>query len=157
MGIKSFQGATEPQVKPQCAPLCVSDYMSTNLITFKPNQPVVQVMELLIKHKISGGPVVDDNGTLVGMISEGDCMKQISECRYYNMPMGDQKVEDYMDRKPETILWNLSVFDAATHFCNARRNRFPVMKDGKLVGQISRSDVLKAAINLKSNTWVRGC
>ncbi|MDP2058304.1 MAG: CBS domain-containing protein [Flavobacteriaceae bacterium] len=155
MGIKSFQGATEPLAKPKCAPLCVSDYMSTSLITFKPDQPVVQVMELLIKHRISGGPVVDDGGNLVGMISEGDCMKEISECRYYNMPMNDQKVDKYMDKSVETINWDLSVFDAATLFCNARRNRFPVMKDGKLIGQISRSDVLKAAINLKSDTWMR--
>lgn len=153
MGIKSFQGATEPQIKSKCEALLASDYMSTNLVTFKPDQPVIQVMELLIKFKISGGPVMDDDGKLLGVITEGGCMKQISECRYYNMPMGDQKVEQYMVRDTETIPWDLSIFDVATLFYNNNKKRFPVVKDGQLVGQISRRDVLKAAINLKGCTW----
>ena len=61
--------------------------MSRDLITFKPEQMIEDVIQSLIKNKISGGPVVNDKNELVGMISEGDCLKQISESRYYNMPM----------------------------------------------------------------------
>ncbi|MDT8415564.1 MAG: CBS domain-containing protein [Flavobacteriaceae bacterium] len=153
MGIKSFQGATATPQKNEASQLKVTDFMSRNLITFKPEDSILQVMETLINHKISGGPVVDENGDLVGMISEGDCMKQISESRYYNMPMGDQKVSQYMVTKVDTLPSETSIFDAAAIFFKTKRKRFPVMEDGKMIGQISRRDVLKAALNMKSSTW----
>ena len=154
MAIKSFQGATEPIDKnSHDEPVQVSDYMSRNLITFHPEDSILQVMEQLIKSKISGGPVVDDYGNLVGMISEGDCMKQISECRYYNLPLGDQKVSQYMVSKVDTLAAETSIFDAAALFHKTKRKRFPVLDGGILVGQISRTDVLKAALYLKSNHW----
>ena len=87
MGIKSFQGARKQQNVLDLPLLKVSDYMSTNLITFKPEQSIEDVIETLINNKISGGPVVNENNELVGIISEGDCLKQISDSRYYNMPM----------------------------------------------------------------------
>ena len=68
MGIKSFQGARKQQNATTPTSLKVKDYMSTNLITFKPNQSVQEVVEALIKYKISGGPVVNDKQELVGII-----------------------------------------------------------------------------------------
>ena len=127
--------------------------MSTNLTTFKPEQSVLEVMNTLIKKKISGGPVVNSNYELVGIISEGDCMKQISTSRYHNHPMQDIKVEDHMVKEVETIDGEMNVFDAADKFLSSRRRRFPIVKDGKLVGLISQKDVLKAALELKGNTW----
>ena len=97
MGIKSFQGARKQQQSTLEAPAFkVSDYMSRDLITFKPEQSVEEVIQTLIKNKISGGPVVNNNNELVGVISEGDCLKQISESRYYNMPMEQHTVENRM-------------------------------------------------------------
>ena len=55
---------------------------------------IEDVIQSLIKNKISGGPVVNDKNELVGMISEGDCLKQISESRYYNMPMEQDTVKN---------------------------------------------------------------
>ncbi len=110
-------------------------------------------MNTLIKKKISGGPVVNSNYELVGIISEGDCMKQISTSRYHNHPMQDIKVEDHMVKEVETIDGEMNVFDAADKFLSSRRRRFPIVKDGKLVGLISQKDVLKAALELKGNTW----
>ena len=95
MGIKSFQGARKQQQKEsESIPFKVRDYMTTNLITFKPEQSVEEVIDGLIKNKISGGPVVNENNELVGIISEGDCLKQISDSRYYNMPMAQDNVEN---------------------------------------------------------------
>ncbi|MEC7085500.1 MAG: CBS domain-containing protein [Bacteroidota bacterium] len=68
MAIKSFRGARaekEAHPKPQ---LLVSDYMTKDLITFSPEQSILEVMELFIKHRISGGPVVDKNRMLVGIV-----------------------------------------------------------------------------------------
>jgi len=153
MGIKSFMGRRAKPQKGQSTNIKVSDYMSTNLITFKPEQSVLEVMNTLIKNKISGGPVVNDKNELLGIISEGDCMKQISESRYYNMPMEDMIVEKHMAHEVETIDGNMNVFDAANKFVNSKRRRFPIIEHGKLVGQISQKDVLKAALKLNGQTW----
>jgi CBS domain-containing protein len=127
--------------------------MSTNLITFKPEQSVQEVVEALIKHKISGGPVVNNRHELVGIISEGDCLKQLSESRYYNMPLQHDNVEKRMAKDVETIDGNMDVFDAANKFLNSKRRRFPIVENGKLVGQISQKDILKAALKLKGENW----
>lgn len=154
MGIKSFEGSRKGQqqvVNNQS--LKVSDYMTKDLITFKTTQSVEEVIDTLIKNKISGGPVVNDNNELIGIISEGDCIKQISESRYYNMPSDNSSVEKHMVKNVETIDGNLDVFDAAKKFLDSKRRRFPIVKDGKLVGQISQKDILKAAMQLKGHNW----
>lgn len=154
MGIKSFQGARKQQINAtESTQLKVSDYMSTSLITFKPEQSVEEVIESLIRNKISGGPVVNDKNELVGIISEGDCLKQISDSRYYNMPMAQDNVEKRMIKDVETIDGNMNVFDAANKFLNSKRRRFPIVENGKLVGQISQKDILKAAMQLKGHNW----
>jgi len=154
MGIKSFQGARRQQsVTSDTTSLTVSDYMTTDLITFTPDRSIEVVMQSLIKHRISGGPVVNEKNELIGIISEGDCIKQISESRYYNMPMQDQTIEKHMASNVETIDGNMNIFDAATKFLEAKRRRFPIVENGKLVGQISQKDVLKAAMQLKGQNW----
>lgn len=154
MGIKSFQGARKLQQKDiESLPFKVKDFMTKDLITFKPEQKVITVVELLIKHKISGGPVVNDKNELVGIISEGDCLKQISESRYYNMPMEDDTVEQRMIKNVDTIDGNMNVFDAANVFLESKHRRFPILQDGKLVGQISQKDILKAALKMKGHNW----
>tara|TARA_R110002012_G_scaffold322083_1_gene554827 strand:- start:4413 stop:4880 length:468 start_codon:yes stop_codon:yes gene_type:complete len=154
MGIKSFQGARKQQnnstVNQQ---LKVSDYMSRDLITFKPEQTVDEVIHSLISNKISGGPVVNANNELVGIISEGDCLKQISESHYYNMPVEQDIVENRMVKNVETIDGNMDVFEAAKKFLNSRIRRFPIVEEGKLIGQISQKDILKAAMQLKGHNW----
>ncbi|PWH84119.1 inosine-5-monophosphate dehydrogenase [Algibacter marinivivus] len=154
MGIKSFQGARRQQSNTaDTTSLTVSDYMTTSLITFTPDQSIESVMQSLIKHRISGGPVVNEKNELIGIISEGDCIKQISESRYYNMPMQDQTIEKHMAGNVETIDGNMNIFDAAKKFLEAKRRRFPIVENGKLVGQISQKDVLKAAMQLKGQNW----
>ena len=153
MGIKSFQGARKQQSNPQDKLLKVKDYMTTSLITFSPSQKVHSVVEAIIKNKISGGPVVNEKNELVGIISEGDCLKQLSESRYYNMPLEEDLVEKRMIRDVETIDGNMDIFDAANKFLSSKRRRFPIVENGKLVGQISQKDILKAALELKSENW----
>lgn len=155
MGIKSFQGPRAKTVskKEYKAPILVTDYMTRKLVTFTPEQSILEVMELFTKHNISGGPVMDDNGFLVGIISEADCMKTISESRYFNQPILDKSVEKFMSKEVETIPHDISIFDAAGIFAKHNRRRLPVMKDGLLVGQISRKDVVIAALKLSGQNW----
>jgi len=155
MAIKSFQGA-RPKVdtkKEYDVPILVSDYMTKKLVTFTPEQSILEVMEAFTKYKISGGPVMDENGFLVGIISEADCMKQISESRYFNQPILDKSVARYMTKNVETIPHDMSIFDAAGVFDRHNRRRLPVMKNDILVGQISRKDIVVAALKLSGQNW----
>lgn len=155
MGIKSFQGArAKTDYKKNLeGVILVSDYMTKKLITFNPEQSILEVMESFAKNKISGGPVMDDNGFLVGIISEADCMKQISESRYFNQPILDKSVARFMTKNVQTIPHDMSIFDAAGVFDRHKRRRLPVMKDGVLVGQISRKDIVIAALKLSGANW----
>jgi CBS domain-containing protein len=154
MAIKSFQGARRDQKNTiNTEEIRVRDHMTTNLITFKPSQSVEEVIDSLIKNRISGGPVVNDNNELIGIISEGDCIKQLSESRYYNMPLSDSSVEKHMISNVETIDGNMNIFDAANKFLESKRRRFPIVENGKLIGQISQKDILKAALKLKGRNW----
>ena len=154
MAIKSFQGARKQRlVNLETSAFKVSDFMTKQLVTFRPEQKIEEVIQILIKFKISGGPVINDRHELVGIISEGDCLKQISESRYYNMPMEQHIVENRMAKNVETIDGNMNVFDAANKFLESKIRRFPIVEDGKLVGQISQKDILKAAIELKGQNW----
>lgn len=155
MGFKSFRGARSKELskKEYDAPILVADYMTKKLVTFRPDQSILEVMESFAKNHISGGPVMDDNGFLVGIISEADCMKQISESRYFNMPILDKNVETYMTKNVESIPHDMSIFDAAGVFHRSHRRRLPVLNKDILVGQISRKDIVIAALKLSGQNW----
>ena len=153
MAIKSFQGRRNQPQKEELKPALVSDYMTTKLITFRPDQLVSEVVESLIKNRISGGPVVNDKNELLGIISEGDCIKHISESRYYNMPMDNNTVDKHMIKNVDTIDGKLNIFEAAEKFLKAKHRRFPIVENGKLVGQISQKDILIAALEQKGENW----
>ena len=153
MAIKSFQGKRAEPEKPVEEAILVEDYMTTSLITFRKDEKIADVIAKLVSHRISGGPVVNERNELLGIISEGDCLKQISDSRYYNMPMEDLTVEKHMTCNVETIDGKMNVLDAAKKFVELKHRRFPIVEDGILVGQISQSDILKAAMELKGDTW----
>ena len=153
MAIKSFQGRRNQPQKEDLKPALVSDYMTTKLITFRPDHPVSEVIESLIKNRISGAPVVNDKNELLGIISEGDCIKHISESRYYNMPMDNNTVDKHMVKNVDTIDGKLNIFEAAEKFLKAKHRRFPIVENGKLVGQISQKDILIAALEQKGENW----
>ena len=153
MPIKSFQGQRVSKKRPSPNRLLVSDIMSHKLVLFGPDESIHEVMKKFIKFRVSGGPVVDISGKLIGIISEADCMKEISDSRYFNMPILDKTVKHFMTNKVQTIDASTTVFDAASLFFRTRKRRFPVLKKDILVGQLSRKDIVIAALNMKSQTW----
>ncbi len=150
--VMSYRGAEAPKTQETQA-LKVEDYMARKLITFKPDQPMHEVVDALMKHKISGGPVVNNNGELVGVISEGDCLKEVVKGKYDNMPIFSGLVEEHMAKDVVTVAADLNIFEAAKMFLEKRLRRFPVIHEGKLIGQISQKDVMKAVLKAKSSTW----
>lgn len=124
--------------------LKVKEYMATRLIKLKPNTNVVEAMDQLLKAKISGAPVVDDDDNLIGVLSEVDLMQVIVQDSYYDEGVGI--VEDYMRTEVDTVSPELDIYTVAEMFISQRRRRYPVVSEsGRLVGQISRRDVLRAA------------
>jgi CBS domain-containing protein len=122
----------------------------SNIVTFKPDQPIQDVISIIIKKKIAGAPVLDDQQHLVGMISEKDCLRLIVDQAYYNMPAETRKVSDYMTAKVQTMSPKTNIVEAAMEFLNSPIRRFPIVENGMLIGQVSRRHILRAAQNLKS-------
>jgi len=123
-------------------PRAVNNIMAKKLITFQPDMHVRAAIESLLKHKISGAPVVDENGTLIGVLSEIDCMPTIIQDLYYSDSGGS--VRDFMSTEITTVNSNMGLVDLAEIFQKKHFRRLPVVDNGILVGQVSRRDVLKA-------------
>lgn len=153
MAVKSFQGPRATAKKTKAKSLLIRDIMTKNIEVFTEDQSIHDVMRAFIKHRISGGPVVNASGQLIGIISEGDCMKEISDSRYFNMPILDKSVGHFMTREVETLPASMSLFDAASKFHKTGRRRFPVLDNGNLVGQVSRKDIVIAAAQMRGATW----
>lgn len=115
---------------------------------FKPDQPIQEVISVIINKKIAGAPVLDDQDHMVGMISEKDCLRIIVDQAYYNMPAETRKVSDYMTPQVQTLSPNTNIVDAAIQFLNSPIRRFPVVENGILIGQVSRRHILRAAENM---------
>ena len=120
----------------------VKDYMARTLVTFKPDTAVLDAVHILVKNRIAGAPVVDDEGSLIGMLSELDCMKVALQAGYHGDYGGP--VSDYMSKGVETVNMDMSIIDLAQVFIDTSYRRFPVTDENRLVGQISRRDVLRA-------------
>jgi CBS domain-containing protein len=122
----------------------IRDYMATKLVTFTPDMEVLRAMKILLEKKISGAPVIDANGRLVGVLSKKDCLKAALHASYHQEWGG--AVSDYMTSPVESLEAELDIVEAAEKFLASHYRRFPVLRDGQLIGQISRADLLGALL-----------
>jgi CBS domain-containing protein len=121
----------------------VRDYMTTNLFTLQPGMEVLHAVHLFVENDISGAPVVnEETGKLVGILTERDCMRIDLEAGYYKDYGG--RVEEYMSKNVTTIDPNEGILELAKRFIEAPYRRYPVLDNDRLVGQISRRDVMRA-------------
>ncbi|HEY0974533.1 MAG TPA: CBS domain-containing protein [Solimonas sp.] len=121
----------------------VRDYMATQLVTFTADTEVMSAAHQLVRTGHSGAPVVDTDGRLIGMLSEKDCLSIALVAAQDTCVAGP--VSQYMSRDVQTVDPDLSIMQLASLFMkNTHFRRYPVVADGKLVGQISRTDVLRA-------------
>ncbi len=120
----------------------VRDYMARHLVTLQPDDEVLRAIYTLIENKVAGAPVIDKDGNLVGLLTEKDCMQVVINATYYSEYGG--LVSDYMSTEVEVMDANDSIVEVAERFLNKRYHRYPVMDNNRLVGQISRSDVMRA-------------
>ena len=120
----------------------VKNYMTTRLIYLKVDMDVYLAIGLLLKNNISGAPVVDRNNDICGILSEKDCLRVFANGSFYNMPGG--AVSQFMTQTVTTVSAETDLFSVADIFLKHNYRRLPVVKGKKLVGQISRRDVLRA-------------
>ncbi len=120
----------------------VSHYMTTSLFTLQQDMEILRAVHILVENDISGAPVVDENGKLVGILTERDCMRIDLDAGYYEGYGG--QVENYMSKNVATIDPDMSIPDLAKRFIDAPYRRYPVVKNDRLIGLISRRDVMRA-------------
>jgi predicted transcriptional regulator len=124
----------------------VSTCMSANLVTLQPDMDVMEAVQVLTERGIPGAPVVDDVGNFVGLLAEKDCVEAVLKASYYGEWGG--RVSEYMQTSVRTIEAATSIVDAARLFIETSLRGFPVMDNNRIVGQLNRSDLLKALIRL---------
>jgi predicted transcriptional regulator len=115
--------------------------MTPDLVTVRPEASIDQAIELLLREQISGLPVVDDDGRLVGVITEFALLAVAYDRRVKN-----HKVSNHMTRELITVEVDDPVSRVADLCIVHRVRRVPVMQNGRLVGVIARRDVLRALV-----------
>lgn len=126
----------------------VREYMTREVVSFTPDTLILDAVHTLVNRRISGAPVLDHQGNLVGMLSDIDCIKVALQTAYHGEDRGG-RVEQFMTPEVITVDANASVLDAAEILMNRKLRRLPVLERTRLVGQISRHDVLRAMDNLR--------
>ena len=123
--------------------ICARDMMITRVKTVTPDTQVIDAVNMLLKHGFSGAPVLDDAGQLVGILSEKDCIQALMRAVVEQLP--SSQVQHVMTKDVITITPDTHILTIAHMFINKPIRRLPVVDNGRLVGQISRRDLLKHA------------
>ncbi len=116
------------------------DMMTMDVVTITGDTPIRVAIDLLIRHNISGIPVVRDDSTLVGIITERDILRLIDEPQSVN----NGKVEDFMTTPVVSFELRSSVRKMCDFLAGKCMRRLPITQDGKLVGIVSRRDIIKS-------------
>lgn len=122
--------------------LKVGDYMDLHPAMLKADMPVAQAVELLLKSEEIGAPVVDELQHLVGFVSEQDLLAKMVDSTYYQEAIAT--VGDCMRSEVLSVTLNCSVLDLAQKMLSQKPKLYPVVDEGRVVGLITRTRVLKA-------------
>ncbi len=121
--------------------------MATGLVTLTPDMDVFEAIHLLLKKRISGAPVIDKSRKFLGSFSEKTSMTVLLGAAHDQLPTS--RVEAFMDKdRNRTIDEEKGLLSIAQMFLDTPYRRLPVLRDGRLIGQVSRRDVLRAAHSL---------
>ncbi len=120
----------------------VDDYMAKTLYTFLPTDNIHTAVKTLLERRLSGAPVLDEERNLVGILSKKDCLKVVYTASYHQDWGG--RVDEFMHREVETMPSGTDIVVAADIFVSSGYRRYPVVKDNRVIGQISRHDILQA-------------
>ena len=125
------------------------DLMTTNLVTLSPQCDVFAAIDVLLKKRISGAPVVDEQGDFLGIFSERSCMQVIVNALYEGLP--DASLLPFVDPNPPTITPDTDLLTICQTFLDQATRRLPVLEGRKLLGQISRRDVMRVVADMQKS------
>ena len=123
----------------------VRDIMTEHVVTIDPNATVEEAVGLLLRHGISALPVIDGDRRLLGLVSEYDLLKNLFDGQSTSRP-----VSEYMMREVRTVAPVDNVASVAEWFLAERYRRYPVVDNGRLVGVISRRDIMRIIESVRS-------
>lgn len=126
------------------APTKINDCMRRNPLTIGQRDNLVQAIERIVEYKLTGLTVTDDDGNAVGILSELDCIQAVLTALYNDGDPEHALVEDAMSTDLETCNPEDNIIEVAQDMLNTRQRRRPVLQGGKLVGQVSSSNILWA-------------
>ncbi|MFE8071490.1 CBS domain-containing protein [Marinobacteraceae bacterium S3BR75-40.1] len=122
--------------------ILVRDYMKPLSVFFSPSTGIEEVVDQLVKNRVMGAPVLDENRKLVGFITEQDCIKQMLNDSYYSTE--HEVAGDIMRTDPFFIHPDVDIMSLAEQMLNRRPKLYPVCEEGRIIGMIARADVLRA-------------
>ena len=127
-------------------PKIARDVMVTKLVTLAPEMDVHEAIDMLLRNKISGAPVVDEERNFLGVFSEQCCIRVLIDSIYDKLPTTE--IRAFLDTSPDSVTEDTGILTLIQIFKDTSRRRLPVLRDGKIVGQISRRDILRTASSL---------
>ncbi|HUZ31517.1 MAG TPA: CBS domain-containing protein [Xanthobacteraceae bacterium] len=144
----------------------VVDVITRNVISVRPEDTILKAARLMLQNRISGLPVVDAEGNLVGMVTEGDFLRRAETDTQRRRPKwiefvlgpgriasefthtSGRKVAEVMTEDPITVGEDVPLATAVELMESKRVKRLPVLRDGKIVGIISRANLMRALVSL---------
>lgn len=135
-------------------PVLAKDIMVTKLVTLTPDMDVLEAIGMLLRHRISGAPVIDPDNRVLGVFSERCCMDVLIKASYEQLP--SSQIFPFVDTEARCITEETDLLTIAQIFLSTPTRRLPVVCEaGCLVGQISRRDLLQAGNkNLQFRTTI---
>ncbi len=118
------------------------DCMTINVVKFSPEQDLFEAMALLLKNHFAAAPVVVENDRLVGMLTEKDCLRVLSNVAY-GEDLESGRVSDYQSAIRVTCEPEMDIFGVTDRFLSCNFPLLPVVDNDTLVGVISRRDTLR--------------
>jgi len=127
--------------------LVARQFMATKLVTLHPDEDALSAIKKLLHHRISGAPVVDNEGNFLGIFSEKTSMRFILDAAYSQLP--SNRVSAFMNTDIQRLITaDTDWLQCAQIFLSTPYRRLPVLEGSKLIGQVSRRDLLNAALKL---------
>ena len=131
----------------------ITDIMKTDVVTVKKDMPIYEAMERLVEHNITGLPVVDDNMALVGIVTEKDMLRIIVDLDVLkwesDLDESSTCVEKYMTKEVVNFAPEDSLLEICDCLLKKKFRRIPIVSDGKLVGILSRKDIIGYMLKLR--------
>ena len=121
----------------------VREFMERHVQTISPDTDIMEAVDFLLEKRATGALVADSNGKLVGILTEYDCLRLLTHGDARGeAPSG--KVRDFMSSNVQSIPPTMDIYYCAGLFMNVSYRRFPVVENGRIVGAITRFDLLRA-------------